>query len=188
MRLATILLVVAIAAGTVPPLRLSKAEMWSEAVAKFVTDPQFYRQVPVDQIEVRFLPLLRPGQLIFTGGNGLGRNPEMGIVHAFTNLRTLEKGPGITRKLGIESIDLALPPTDPDGNQIYPILRAKLLSRLRRPVWHLKVDDKFYFWRRGKTHYFVSIKFAYAPDIPLPGPGPLVMVGAGWEEGESEDP
>jgi hypothetical protein len=152
MRVAVILLATATAAGAAPP-KLSKAEIWSEAVAKFLTDPQFYRQVAVDQIKDRYLPLIHAEQFTFTatGGSGFGRNPEMGIVYAFTNLRTLERGEGVTHKQGIEQLTLVLQPTDPDGNQLYPILRARLLRRLRKPVWNLKVDKTAYFWRRGKT-------------------------------------
>jgi hypothetical protein len=157
--------------------QLTKAEIWSEAVAKFVTDPQFYRQVPVERIKERFLPLLRPEQLNFFIGPGRGSNPEMGIVDAFINLRTLERGPGITRKQGIEQLVLTLETTDPDGNQIYPILKAKLLRRLRKPVWNLKADEKFYTWRKGETPYVVI--------IDLKG---FVVVTAAWEEGDSEDP
>jgi hypothetical protein len=186
MRLSAILLAAAIAAGTAPP-KLSKAEIWSEAVAQFVTDPQFYRQVPVERIKARFLPLLRPEQLSFNTGPGLGSNPEMGIVDVFTNLRSLAE-----RKSGIEQLRLLLPPTDPDGNLIYPILKAKLLRRLRKPVWNLIVDDKAYFWRKGKTPYIISVDFnsLYGPKNPFPdgGLGPFVVVEAGWEEGDSEDP
>jgi hypothetical protein len=52
------------------PTSRSTAEAWAEAVAQFVTDPQFYRQVPRDQVEHRYLPLLRPGQIVFDGGSG----------------------------------------------------------------------------------------------------------------------
>jgi hypothetical protein len=185
------------AAATIAASRLpsssapSKAEAWSDAVAQFVTDPQFYRQVPSAQINSRFLPLLRPEQINFETGPGLGRNPEMGIVYAFTNLRTLEKSKEAkAHKLGIESIQLVLLPTDPDGKQLYPILKEKLLRRLHKPVWNLKVDEKTYFWRKGKTPFFISINFHdfYAPEISLPGPGPFVIVQAGWEEGDSEEP
>jgi hypothetical protein len=90
-------------------------------------------------------------------------------------------------------------PTDPDGNQIYPPLEANLLRhlRLRKPVWKLIVDkddeDKYeraYFSRKGTPSYFISINIHnfFALEIPLPGPGPFVIVEARWEEGESENP
>jgi hypothetical protein len=171
MRLAAILFAAAIAAGAAPP-KLTKAEIWSEAVAKFVTDPHFYREVPSDQINDRYSPLLRAEQFTFAGFHGAGSNPEMGIVGVFTNLRSLAEG-----KLGIEQLVLTIETTDPDGNDIYPILKAKLLRRLRKPVWSLKVDGTLYTWRRGTTHYIVS--------IDLKG---FVIVTAAFEEGDSEDP
>jgi hypothetical protein len=198
MRLAIILLVAALAAGAVPP-KLSKAEIWSEAVAKFLADPQFYQQVPREQVKYRYLPLIHANQLTFStsGAAGSGRNLEMGIVYAFTSLRTIEKGEGIPRKQRIESLQLVFQPTDPDGKQIYPLLKAKLLRhlRLRKPVWKLFVDkgeenERAYFFRKGTPEYFIRIDVHnfFALEIALPGPGPFVIVEAGWDEGESEDP
>jgi len=192
MRVTGALLVLAAAAMVAAiPSAESKAEVWSEAVARFVTDPQFYRHVPRDQIQQRFQPIFRPGQISFETGPGLGRNPDMGIVYTFTNLRTLGKGEkALPQRLGIESIQLVLLPTDPDGEEIYPLLKTKLLRRLRKPIWNLTVDDKAYFWRKGKSHYFVSVNLHdfYRPEIPLPGPGPFVIVEAGEEEGDGEEP
>jgi hypothetical protein len=109
----------------------------------------------------------------------------------FTNQRSLDRSEHVkVRKAGIESLLVVLQPTDADGNQIYPILKAKLRRRLPKPVWNLKFDDKLYIWRRGKTRYIVSLELSdfYRQELPLPGPGPFVLVEAGWEEGESEDP
>ncbi len=46
-----------------------------------------------------------------------------------------------------------------------------------------------YFWRKGKTHYIVSIDLHdyFSPEAKLSSRGPHVIVQAAYEERDSED-
>jgi hypothetical protein len=107
----------------------------------------------------------------------------MGILLVFTGLQSTEKG-----KSGIEQIELVMPCTDPEGIQIYPLLKAKIEKRLRNPPWHCRIKPDSTFCRKGKTHYIVHINLGddfYAAGMDVPGPGPFVIIEAALEEGDS---
>ena len=158
---------------------LNSAEEWAQAVVGIVTDPHFYH-LDKETMVRRFAPLVA---LEPVHKNLMGRNRSHGILHVAVQCCG-----------EFQNAVFLMPLADAQHREVYPLVRAKLLKKLRSP-WSYKIDDAdkdLILWRKGDSRFIVYLEksdYAVDPFGPaVPEPGPYVVVTMGEEQGESEDP
>jgi hypothetical protein len=164
-------------ATTAPRTIVSIADKWATALAEFVTDPRFHRELPDSLLSKRFLPLIPSPVLDLSdleASTATGDNPKMGINTMRSNFAPSISGKGF---YSLANIHLLIEATDARGTQVLPILEGKLNARLQKPDWSCVADSGLRFWRKRHTHQFVSVN---------PGAGSSFALDAGKEEGDGE--
>ena len=155
----------------------SIADKWATALADFVTDPGFYRELSDSFLTKRFLPLVPSPVLDLSdpeSSTATGDNPKMGINTMRANFAA-----STSRRAfhSLANIHLLVESTDPHGTKVLPVLESKLNARLHKPTWSCIADGGIRFWRKGQSHQFVSLN---------PDSGSAFTLDAGQEEGDTE--
>jgi len=170
----------------VAPTHASNAEAWATAVTDFVANPRLGDTFREADVAERFKTLIPPQSLVIDHNLGFGNNSEKGIAGLEYDLN--EVGNATTGLAAISWLTIMMPKTDPDGVDVFPLVKALIKRKLLRP-WRCYPDGNEGYYceqRQSLSRITVELRTSIPEKDRTPNEGPWVTIGFGRVEGFGE--